>query len=529
MVTTNKTTRILLTGATGYVGGRLLRRLEASGYRVRCMARNIEGLRHRTSGSVEVVVGDVLDPPSLAAAMEGVQFAFYLVHSMGSNAFEAADRAGARNFAAAARAARVEGIIYLGGLASEREELSAHLRSRHEVGEILRDSGVPVLEFRASIIIGSGSLSFEMIRSLVERLPVMITPRWVTVTAQPIAIDDVLDYMLAALRLPVAQYRIYEIGGADRVSYADIMRAYARQRGLRPRMLPVPVLTPWLSSLWLGLVTPLYARIGRKLIESIVHPTVVHDPTARSVFDIQPMGIDAAIQRALAHEDQAFAETYWANAMSSVGDPQTWGGVRFGARLVDSRSVTTNVSPAAAFAPIERIGGETGWYALNSLWRLRGYLDVILGGVGFRRGRPHPSRLKVGDVVDFWRVEAFEPDRRLRLAAEMKVPGRAWLEFEVTGDGAATTIRQTAMFDPVGLRGLLYWYALFPLHRSVFARMLSGIAHAAATNQGSHSTPASDTIATRTDVAVRQGRNHEREQDQTHSDQRSRLPRDDRK
>jgi uncharacterized protein YbjT (DUF2867 family) len=295
----NKTTQILLTGATGYVGGRLLQRLKAGGYRIRCVARNVEGLRDREGPAVDVVAGDVLDPASLDGAMEGIDIAFYLVHSMGSDAFEAADRTGARNFAAAAKAARVQGIIYLGGLASEGAALSPHLRSRHEVGEILRESGVPVLEFRASIIIGSGSLSFEMIRSLVERLPVMITPRWVSVMAQPIAIDDVLDYMVAALRLPVSHYRIYEIGGADRVSYADIMRAYARQRGLHPRMLPVPLLTPWLSSLWLGLVTPLYARIGRKLIESIIHPSVVEDPAAMSAFDIRPKGIDAAIHRAL--------------------------------------------------------------------------------------------------------------------------------------------------------------------------------------------------------------------------------------
>ena len=295
----NQTTQILLTGATGYVGGRLLRRLEAGGYRVRCLARNVERLRDRKSPTVEVVAGDVLDRASLDCAMEGIDIAFYLVHSMGSDAFEVADRTGAQNFAAAAHAAGVKGIIYLGGLASEGDELSPHLRSRHEVGEVLRASGIPVLEFRASIVIGSGSLSFEMIRSLVERLPVMITPRWVSVMAQPIAIDDVLDYMMAALRLSVSHYRIYEIGGADRVSYADIMRAYARRRGKHPRMLPVPVLTPWLSSLWLGLVTPLYARIGRKLIESIIHPSVVEDPAAMSAFDIQPMGIDAAIERAL--------------------------------------------------------------------------------------------------------------------------------------------------------------------------------------------------------------------------------------
>ena len=474
-------TRVLLTGATGYIGGRLLRRLEAGDYRVRCIARDVDALRHRSSPTVEVMAGDVLDRASLDAAMTGMEVAFYLVHSMGSDSFEEADRTGARNFAQAAQAAGVKGIIYLGGLGSEEEVLSPHLRSRHEVGRILRESGLPVLEFRASIIIGSGSLSFEMIRSLVERLPVMITPKWVTVIAQPIAIDDVLDYMMAALRLPVSKYRIYEIGGEDRVCYADIMHAYARQRGLRPRMLPVPVLTPWLSSLWLGLVTPLYARIGRKLVESILHPTVVRDPAAASAFDIRPVGIDEAIRRALAREDQEFAETRWSDAMSSPGEPRSWGGVRFGPRLVDSRTVQTSASTEAAFAPIQRIGGRTGWYALNSLWRLRGYLDLLAGGVGFRRGRAHPTHLKKGDVIDFWRVEAIEPGRRLRLAAEMKVPGRAWLEFEVTNDGATTTIRQTAVFDPVGLRGLCYWYSLFPLHQPIFARMLHGIAKAANT------------------------------------------------
>ncbi|HEX6789909.1 MAG TPA: DUF2867 domain-containing protein, partial [Candidatus Krumholzibacteria bacterium] len=405
----SETHRVLLTGATGYIGGRLLRRLESDGYRVRCVARRADVLRQRLGPSVDVVAGDVLDRTSLDAAMADVDVAFYLVHSMGSSSFEETDRVGARNFAEAARDAGIRGIIYLGGLGSEEEALSAHLRSRHEVGRILRATGVPVLEFRASIIIGSGSLSFEMIRSLVERLPVMITPRWVKVVAQPIAIDDVINYMMAALRLPAAQYRVYEIGGADRVCYADIMRAYARRRGLHTRMLPVPVLTPYLSSLWLGLVTPLYARIGRKLIESIIHPTVVRDPAAMSAFDIRPVGIDEAIRRALAREDEEFAHTRWSDAMSSAGEPRSWGGVRFGSRLVDSRTVRTDVPPGAAFAPIQRIGGETGWYGLNSLWRLRGLVDLLAGGVGTRRGRGHTTKLHVGDVVDFWRVEAIEP------------------------------------------------------------------------------------------------------------------------
>lgn len=486
--------RVLLTGGTGYIGGRLLRLLESQGYRVRCLARRPEVLRQKAAPSTEIVAGDLLDRASLDQALRGVDAAYYLVHSMGSGSFEEADRTAARNFAEAAKEAGVARIIYVGGLGSDVEELSPHLRSRQEVGRILRESGVPVLEFRASIVIGSGSLSFEMIRSLVERLPVMIMPKWVSVMAQPIAIDDMLGYLLAALRLPVSEYRVYEIGGAEQVSYADIMRAYARQRGLSPRMIKVPVLTPRLSSLWLGLVTPLYARVGRKLIESIIHPTVVRDTAALQAFDIRPVGIDEAIHRALAREEREFTETRWSDALSSAGEPRQWGGVRFGTRLVDSRVATVAASAGAAFAPIQAIGGETGWYSWNVLWQLRGFLDLLVGGVGMRRGRPHPSRLAVGDAVDFWRVEALEPNRRMRLAAEMKLPGRAWLEFEVTSDGASSTIRQTAIFDPVGWLGIAYWYALFPLHQLVFGGMLREIARRAtrpprANERGRHSAP----------------------------------------
>lgn len=470
---------ILLTGGSGYVGGRLLPLLEKEGRQVRCLARRPDVLEQKAGPSTEVVRGDVLDRPSLDAAMRGVDVAYYLVHSMGSSgSFEEADRQGASNFGQAAAAAGVERIIYLGGLGSEEEVLSPHLRSRQEVGRILARSGVPVLEYRASIVIGSGSLSFEMIRALVEQLPIMITPSWVNVLAQPIAIDDLLDYLLAALRLPVSDCRIYEIGGADQVSYADIMRVYARQRGLRIRMIPVPVLTPYLSSLWLGLVTPLYARIGRKLIESIVHPTVVRDDAAIRVLPVRPLGIEESVRRALAGEEKQFATTRWSDALSSAGEPSSWGGVRFGSRLVDSRTVRVAVPPAAAFEPVQRIGGDTGWYAWNWLWRLRGFLDLLAGGVGMRRGRPHLTALRVGDTVDFWRVEAFEPGRRLRLVAEMKLPGRAWLEFEVTGDARSATIRQTAIFDPLGLPGRAYWYGLYPVHQLVFGGMLRGIARA---------------------------------------------------
>lgn len=470
-------TMILLTGATGYVGGRLLRRLEEQGARVRCLARRPQHVRRRTA---EVVAGDVLDAPSLAAAMAGVETAYYLVHSMGSTGnFEQQDRAAAENFGQAARAAGVKRIVYLGGLGEDSGELSPHLRSRHEVGEVLRTSGVPVTELRASIVIGSGSLSFEMIRALVERLPVMITPRWVTVPAQPIAIEDVIEYLLAA---PAAPAGIYEIGGPDVVSYGDLMREYARQRGLRRWMIPVPVLTPYLSSLWLGLVTPLFARIGRKLIDSIRHPTVVRDRSALVVFAVKPVGVREAMARALRNEDQEFAETHWAGAVSAGSEPRHWGGVRFGNRLIDRRSVTVGVPAERAFEPIQRIGGATGWYFADWLWRMRGGMDLLVGGVGMRRGRRHPVELRVGETMDCWRVEDIVAGRRLRLAAEMKLPGRAWLEFEVEPTGNGARITQTAMFDPLGLAGLAYWYLIWPLHELVFAGMLRGVAQAAGRN-----------------------------------------------
>lgn len=485
---------ILLTGATGYVGGRLLPALQQQGHPVRCLARRPEFLRARVAATTEIVGGDALDRNSLDAAMAGVSVAYYMVHSMGSTgSFEENDRQAARNFGAAAKAAGVERIIYLGGLGNDEEALSPHLRSRQEVGQILRESGVPVLEFRASVVIGSGSLSFEMIRALVERLPIMTTPKWVSMPAQPIAIDDLIAYLIAALRLPVSAYRIYQIGGADQISYAEIMRTYARHRGMRIRMIPVPVLTPFLSSLWLGLVTPLYARIGRKLIESIVHSTVVRDNSALEVFDIRPIGIDEAIQRALVNEDKQFAATRWSDALSSSGDTDSSGGEQFGTRLLDSRTAQVEKSVKVAFRPIQRIGGDSGWYAWNRLWRVRGFLDLLFGGVGLRRGRPARDTLRVGDTVDFWRVERFEPDHLLRLAAEMKLPGRAWLEFEVTGDDSTATIRQTAIFDPVGLWGRLYWYALYPLHQLVFGGMLRRIVAATLREDGASpaiSTPA---------------------------------------
>jgi hypothetical protein len=364
----------------------------------------------------------------------------------------------------------------LGGLGNQDQQLSAHLRSRHEVADILRSSGISVIEFRASIVIGSGSLSFEMIRALVQRLPIMICPRWVEVKAQPIAIENVIAYLVAALDLPLEQSAVFEIGGPDQVSYGEIMREYARQCGLRRWMIPVPVLTPHLSSLWLGLVTPIYARVGRKLIESMRNPTLVRDPSALTAFNIRPMGLRMAIERALHHEDLEYAATFWSGALSSSGKPASWGGVRFGTRLVDSRTAYVSVPPALAFAPIQRIGGSNGWYFASFLWQIRGFFDLLVGGVGLRRGRRDPYALVAGDALDFWRVESVEPGRRLNLVAEMKVPGRAWLQFEVEPTNHGSVIRQTAIFDPAGLSGLLYWYALYPIHYCIFKGMLHRIA-----------------------------------------------------
>ncbi len=503
--------RTLVTGASGYVGGRLVPALEARGERVRCLARTPRYLEGRFSPATEIVRGDVLDPRSLEAVLEGVDTAYYLVHSMGSRAdFRERDRVCAYNFACAARRQGVRRVIYLGGLGASggaaaptgRRELSPHLASRHEVGGILAAHGPPTIEFQASIIIGSGSLSFELIRGLVNRLPVMVTPRWVRARAQPIAIGDVIAYLLRGLDLEADGNEVFEIGGPERVTYGELMREYARQIGVRRVMIPVPLLTPRLSSLWLGLVTPLYARVGRKLIDSLRHDTVVHDARAYEYFPFRPLGVRNAIARALEEEDRRMARTRWSDAVSSSGRRPGWGGRSIGSRVVDRQQALTAVEPARAFSPIQRIGGARGWYYATWLWVLRGVLDLLLGGVGMRRGRRHPVDLRPGDPLDFWRVEACEPDRLLSLRAEMKVPGRAWLQFEVEparhaaaagrpaaldtgGDpgqcadpGAGSRITQTAVFDPRGLGGLLYWYVLYPVHWLIFRGMLRGIVRA---------------------------------------------------
>jgi hypothetical protein len=338
------------------------------------------------------------------------------------------------------------------------------------------------------MVIGSGSVSFEIVRSLVDRSPLLLMPRWVVSRAQPIGIEDVVAYLLAALDVELEESRLFEIGGPDQVAYADLMREYARQVGLRRAVIRVPFATPRISGLWLSVVTPVYASIGRGLIESLRNDTLVGDGSAREVFPIRPRGFRQAIARALANEDREFAETRWSDALST-SPRRNWGGVTFGQRAVASRTVRVAASPQQTFAPIQRIGGKTGWYYANGFWRLRGLLDNVVGGVGLRRGRRDPVRLSVGDTLDFWRVEAFEQDRLLRLSAEMKSPGRIWLQFEVDGNQAETTLRQTAIFDPHGLAGLVYWYALYPIHYLIFEGMLRRIGQVAITSRRAEGTP----------------------------------------
>jgi uncharacterized protein YbjT (DUF2867 family) len=401
-----------------------------------------------------VVPGDCLDESSLDRALAGMHSAYYLVHSMsGGSDFADVDRRAAGNFGRAAARAGLRRVIYLGGLTDESGRLSAHLKSRAETGEILRASGVPLIEFRASIVVGAGSLSFEMIQALVERLPVMVCPRWVATLTQPIAIDDVVTYLAAALDLPEGVSGAFEIGGAEVVSYGDMMREFARLRGLHRVLLPVPVLTPYLSGLWLALVTPAQARVGRSLVEGLRNATVVRSVAARDTFGIEPMPLRTALVKAI--DDGAAVR-----------------------QKVDTRTVVVDAPPAQAFAPVRRIGGATGWYFGNLLWRLRGGLDRWLGGVGMIRGRRDPDACGVGDVIDGWTVEAYEPDHRLRLSADLKLPGRAWLEFVVTplDDGRRATIRQTATFDPRGVLGRAYWRAMIPIHNFMFRGMLEQIA-----------------------------------------------------
>jgi uncharacterized protein YbjT (DUF2867 family) len=474
---------ILVTGATGYIGGRLVPRLLEMGYPVRCLVRDAARLQGRAwQDGVEIATGDVLQPPTLAAAMAGVKIAYYLVHSLGSGSdFPERDLVGAANFAAAAGAAGIERIIYLGGLGEASPGLSEHLRSRQQTGDTLRSAAVPVTEFRAGVIVGSGSLSFELIRYLTERVPVMICPRWVYTRTQPIGIREVLEYLTAALDVPASTGRIIEIGGADVNTYGEMMTTYAAVRGLKRWMLPVPLLTPRLSSYWVNFVTPIPAAIARPLIEGLRNENVVQDPSARQLFpQIEPVDYRTAVARALARLQASNVETAWSDALSTSQGPvppvilKTQEGM-----VIEHRQRLVPASGAAIFDTFMGIGGDRGWFYMNWTWEIRGMFDRLIGGVGLRRGRRDPDHLRVGDALDFWRVEAVEPDRLLRLRAEMKVPGKAWLQFQVTPRGDHTLLSQTAYFAPKGLLGWAYWYGLYPIHQVIFSGLIDQIAQRA--------------------------------------------------
>ena len=470
--------RVLVTGATGYIGGRLMTRLSGKGHTIRCLARDPRRLEGRAWADVEVVAGDVGDPEALARAMEGIDVAYYLVHSMASGyAFRKKDRAMAQDFGRAAARAGVRRIIYLGGLGDPDRVESKHLISRQEVGRCLAESGVPVIEFRAAVIVGSGSASFEIIRSLTERLPLMIPPMWVNTRCQPIGVRCVLDYLEEALDHPDAS-GVFEIGGTDVLSYKDMMLEYARIRGLHRVILPLRVPRPHISSRWIDLVTPIPYRIAQPLVESLQFEVVVRDDRALRTFSVQPTGYTEAVYRALARMVTDDVETTWASSLASLPPTPVTGRKRLDIHeglLFERHQRRVRATPERVFEVICALGGEDGWPAGNALWQVRGLMDRLVGGVGMRRGRRHPRELLIGEPLDFWRVEALEPGHLLRLHAEMKLPGQAWLQFEVLPDAKGTRVEQTAFFEPHGLPGYLYWYSVLPFHRFVFPGLIGAV------------------------------------------------------
>jgi uncharacterized protein YbjT (DUF2867 family) len=473
---------ILVTGVTGYIGGTLVPHLLAEGYPVRVLVRDaarLEGKGWRNQ--VEVAEGDVLNrPETLPAALDQIEVAYYFIHSLrASSGFHELDMIAARNFALAAREAGVQRIIYLGGLGDPEDQLSEHLHSRQQTGAALREAGVPVTEFRAAIIIGSGSGSFEMVRYLTDRIPFLISPRWVFSRIQPIAIDDVIDYLVGALRVPESAGEIIEIGGPTILSYGDTMLTYARARNLRRYIIPVPVLSPSISSHWVGWVTPLSAAIARPLIEGLRNNVVVRDTKAQELFpDIHPRDYPTAVDLALSALGPDVLDTTWLDAQVAQGDEENPVVVlRQEGLYIQRRYQRVKASPEDVYRVFTGLGGDHGWLYANWLWRLRGLADLLLGGIGFRRGRRHPDALEEGDAVDFMRVERLEPGRMVRLRIEAKMPGQLWLQFEAQPlpDGR-TQLVQTIFVDAKGLLGLLYWYLTYPVHNRLFAGLIHEVA-----------------------------------------------------
>jgi len=472
--------RILIVGASGYVGGRLVPALARLGYDLTLAGRDPGPLAQRFP-TTRVVRADLLDPNSLAPAVEGIEVAYYLAHSMGAgeSGFAERDVLAARAFATAAARAGVSRIVYLGGLGDDTPALSPHLASRHEVGAELARHGVAVTEFRAAIVIGSGSSSFEILRHLTERLPVMITPRWVSTRCQPIGIGDVIAYLTAALDHPEIT-GVIEIGGPDVLSYGQMMLRYAAMRGLRRLMIPVPVLTPRLSSYWVNLISPVPADIARPLIEGLRNEVVVRDPAPARIFGVTAATYDEALALAIRRSGDGELESTWFDARSPRNRQSLPAVESREGMIIDRRMLLVRASPDEVFAAVERVGGASGWPYADLLWRVRGVGDRIVGGVGMRLGRRDPDRLRAGDAVDFWRVEEIRRPESLRLRAEMKLPGRAWLQYEVVPEKGGSRLLQTAFFEPKGLPGLAYWYLLYPAHALIFRGMIRVLAQRSA-------------------------------------------------
>ncbi len=478
---------ILVTGASGYIGGRLVPKLLEKGFRVRCLARDPRKLSGRDWGDgVEVVAGDVLDRDSLGPALAGCGVAYYLVHSMGGGerGFDERDRTAAGNFAHAAAGSGLDRVIYLGGLGKRNDRQSAHLGSRHEVGDILRSGAVPAIELRAAMIIGAGSISFEMMRALVERLPVMICPRWVKTRSQPIAVRDVLTYLLGCLDLPAGRSEVYDIGGPEVLTYREMMLRFAAIEGLKRYVIDVPVLTPRLSAYWVNMMTPVPAGIAFPLIEGLKSEMICEEDRIRQLIPFEATGFDEAVRRALDLTRQHEVQTRWTNAsVRRRAVPVEFNPDEF--PIQDEQVVEVNAPAEVLFDQIRRVGGDVGWYYADSLWKIRGWLDRAIGGVGLRRGRRDPVKVWIGDAIDFWRVGDIDPNRRLLLHAEMKVPGDAWLEFRTRPlDDHRSMLVQTAYFRPSPFWGRLYWNSLYPLHRFIFRGMARNIARAAEKQAG---------------------------------------------